>query len=157
DARPATAVVFSPWVDLAMGSASLQTNAAADPVLPVSRLRDVVGYVTGDGPGALAPNDPRISPVYAAFDAPPPVLIQVGTTEILRDDAMRLAARLRQGGGRVDLSQWPEAPHLLQMFDGYLPEARDALTEVARFIVATRDARATAVPGERVQGEASRT
>ncbi|MEM1432141.1 MAG: alpha/beta hydrolase fold domain-containing protein, partial [Pseudomonadota bacterium] len=47
DARPATAVVFSPWVDLAMGSASLQTNAAADPVLPVSRLRDVVGYVTG--------------------------------------------------------------------------------------------------------------
>ena len=140
EARPAAAVVFSPWVDLAMGSASLKTNAEADPLLPVSRMREVVEYVTGQGPGALAPNDPRLSPVYARFDAPPPVLIQVGTTEILRDDALRLAARLRQGGGRVELSQWPEAPHLWQILDGYVPEARAALAEAARFITAVLDA-----------------
>jgi acetyl esterase/lipase len=141
DARPAAAFAFSPWADLAMGSASLKTNAEADPLLPVSRMREVVTYVTGSGPEALAPNDPRLSPVYARFDAPPPVLIQVGTTEILRDDALRLAARLRQGGGRVELSQWPGAPHLWQILDGYLPEARAALAEAARFVTETLDAR----------------
>ncbi len=134
--RPAAVAAFSPWVDLALGSASLKTNAAADPMLPVSRIEEVVGYVCGDGADALAPNDPRISPVHATFDAPPPTLIQVGDTEILRDDALRMAARLRDCGGHVALSQWVEAPHVWHLFDGYIPEARAALKAAAAFLVA---------------------
>lgn len=145
-ACPAALVAFSPWVDLALGSASLKTNAAADPFLPVTRIEEVVGYVRGTGRDALATQDPRISPVHATFDAPPPVLIQVGDTEILRDDAIRVAARLREGGGRVTLSQWPQAPHVWHLFDGYIPEARAALEAAAAFLVAHAAEPGTSLP-----------
>ncbi|MEM9901049.1 MAG: alpha/beta hydrolase [Pseudomonadota bacterium] len=134
DLRPAALVAFSPWADLSKGSASQQTNAAADPLLPVSRLDEVVAYVLGSAPGALSPTDPRVSPVHARFDRPPPALIQMGDTEILRDDAVRVAARMRQGGGAVELSQWQAVPHAWQILDGYVPEARAALVEAAEFI-----------------------
>jgi acetyl esterase/lipase len=117
-------VAISPWTDLTLGSASLRTNAAADPMLPVRRIEEVVGYVLGD----LRPEDPRVSPLHAAFPAsPPPVLIQVGETEILRDDSLRMAARLRQAGGTVRLERWPDVPHAWPLFDGWIPEAGRAI------------------------------
>jgi acetyl esterase/lipase len=85
--------------------------------------------------GKLDPKDPRISPLYASFPAPPPVLLHVGTTEILRDDSRRMAAHLRASGGEVALTEWPDVPHVWQIFDGYIPEARASLREVAQFVL----------------------
>ena len=79
-------------------------------------------------------HDPRISPLYAAYDRPPPVFLQVGAREILLDDSRRMAAVLRQAGGAVTLQEWPDCPHVWQMLDGYLPEARQALVQCADFI-----------------------
>ncbi|SDJ90346.1 alpha/beta hydrolase [Aliiruegeria lutimaris] len=127
---PAGLYALSPWVDLTLSGESLRRNAERDPLLPVSRSEDARGYALGQFPA----DDPRVSPLWAAFDAPPPVCLHVGTTEILLDDSLRMAAHLRACGGTVCLREWPEAPHVLAMFDGYVPEARKALEEVAHFI-----------------------
>lgn len=129
DLRPAGCIVFSPWTDLTLSGRSLRDNARADPLLPVSRIEDTRAQLIG----ALAPEDPRLSPLHARFAAPPPVLIQVGSDEILRDDSRRMAERLRAAGGQVELEEWPHAPHVWQLFDGWLPEARVALRRAARF------------------------
>ncbi len=130
DLRPAGLFAFSPWTDLAMTGASVLRNAAADPILPAARMPDLIRMVMGD----LEPTDPRISPLFADFALPPPVMIQVGTTEILFDDARRMVERLQQSGGDAVLSEWAGAPHVWQLLDGYVPEARAALTEMAAFV-----------------------
>ena len=129
DLRPAALVAFSPWTDLTMGGGSLRGYARADPLLPVARMAEAVAYVCS----ALDPADPRVSPLFAGFDRPSPVLIQVGSDEILRDDARRMATHLQASGGAVTLQETPRAPHVWQMFDGYIPEARAALRAAARF------------------------
>ena len=94
-------------------------------------MKEIVAMVLG----TLDRRDPRISPYYAGFIAPPPVLLQVGQGEILADDSRRIAEVLRQAGGMVQLVEWPGCPHVWQMLDGYLPEARRALLDVAAFAV----------------------
>ncbi len=130
DLHPAGLFALSPWTDLSMTGASLRDNAAADPVLPVALMPALVAMVRGD----LALDDVRFSPLFAVFDAPPPVLLQVGSTEILRDDTRRIADVLRSAGGRVEVSEWQDAPHVWHLGDGYVPEARAALQQVAGFI-----------------------
>ena len=127
---PAGLFAFSPWTDLAMTGTSLHSNAAHDPLLPVTRMPDVVAMVLG----GFDARDPRISPLYARYHAPPPVFIQVGRGEILLDDSRRMAERLRHAGGRVILQEWPGCPHVWQMMDNRLPEAWQALSQTADFI-----------------------
>lgn len=127
--QPAGLFAFSPWTDLAMTGTSLLGNTN-DTMLPVERMPDVVAMVLG----GLDPRDPRISPLYARFPKPPPVFIQVGAGEILGDDSRRMADVLRHAGGKVTLQEWPDCPHVWQMSDGYLPEARQALVQTADFI-----------------------
>lgn len=128
--RPRALVAFSPWTDLDMTSVSLRTNARIDPLLPSDRMDDIVGMVLQGG----SPRDPRISPLYARFEAPPPVLLQFSQTEILRDDSVRMGARLQEQGCQVTFQQHENAPHAWQIFDGWIPEARVALKSAARFI-----------------------
>jgi acetyl esterase/lipase len=64
----------------------------------------------------------------------PPALIQVGSDEILHDDAVRLAERLREAGRHVELQVWPRMPHDFQMFAPILPEARAAITQIGEFV-----------------------
>jgi acetyl esterase/lipase len=126
---PGAVVVFSPWTDLTGSGASITENAEVDPIFPGERLPDLAGFTLGDVP----PEDPRISPLFADFPGAPPVLIQVGLTEILRDDSRRMADRLRSFGAEVALETWPDTPHVWQMF-GFLPETRAALGSAARFL-----------------------
>lgn len=128
--RPCAAVLFSPWTDLTLSGESLARNARADPLLPATRVKELVDIVAPEADR----RDPRLSPLFAPFPAPPPVLIQAGRTEILRDDAQRMATKLRGAGGRVTLDLWEAAPHVWQMLDGWLPEARDALRRAGGFV-----------------------
>ncbi|WP_241962928.1 alpha/beta hydrolase [Thalassorhabdomicrobium marinisediminis] len=128
--RPAGVVGFSPWGDLTLSGESLAANAAADPLIPVDRMREAVAlYLDG-----ADPRDPRASPVFADFPDPPPVLIQVGADEVLRSDAERLAEKT---GAKLEI--WPDVPHVWQMFDGRLPEANAAMRQVARFVQTSFD------------------
>jgi acetyl esterase/lipase len=130
DARPAGLFAFSPWTDLALTGQSLAANAAADCLLPASRMAEVVEMVRG----SLPATDPRLSPLYAVYDAPPPGLLFVATDEVLRDDACRMAERLRAAGGRVDLHEVPGVFHAWPFAAGRLPEADTAVAQTAVFV-----------------------
>ncbi len=124
---PGFAYGFSPWSDLTGSGGSIRSNARADPMLPAARLADVAQmYLQGHPAG-----DPGASPLLADFPGAPPVLLQVGSTEILLDDTLRLAERLRGFGAAVDLQVLPGTPHVCQLFDGWVPEARRALRAAA--------------------------
>lgn len=85
----------------------------------------------------LDPSDPRISPA-AASDAVlqqfPPTLLQVSAIEYLRDQSVQFAAGLWRNGVPARLSVWPQMPHVWHFFMQDLPEARQALGEVADFL-----------------------
>jgi acetyl esterase/lipase len=127
---PAGLYAFSPWVDLTLSGGSLAENAAADPLLPADRVSELVEAIRGDLPAG----DPRLSPLFADFPEAPPVLLQAGRTEILRDDTLRMAARLEAEGADVRLRLWPDTPHVVQIFGDWLPEAREARAEAAAFV-----------------------
>lgn len=127
---PAAAVALSPWTDLALTGASLITNAAADPMLNANNLPQLAQYY-------LAGTDPRTpyaSPLYGDQTGLPPVLIQVGSEEILRDDAIRIAEKLRRDNPCSRLEIWPRMPHAWQLFVPFLPEAHRAIAQIADFI-----------------------
>ncbi len=130
---PCAVFAFSPWTDLAGTGESLETNRAADLFLPVERLGEVVEIYLGEGD----PNDPRASPLYADFPGAPPVLIQLSDTEILRDDGLRMATRLRGFGASVTVEHQAQCPHVWQLLDGWLPEARTSLRRAAAFVQAS--------------------
>lgn len=134
--RPAGLFAFSPVTDLTFSGGTITSNAVSDPVLPAARRADLNRfYLAG-----ADPTDPRASPLFANFEAPPPVFLQYSETEILADDSRRMADRLRAAGGDVVLDAWPDAPHVWAIFDGLLPEARVALKRASAFINARFDA-----------------
>ncbi|MFP4275548.1 MAG: alpha/beta hydrolase [Paracoccaceae bacterium] len=128
--RAAGLVAFSPWTDLTLSGGSVRENARRDPLLPPARAGELVAQVMA----GADPADPRASPLFARFEAPPPVLIQLSESEILRDDGLRIAERLRGAGGAVEVQAWPDTPHVWQIFDGWIPEARAALRQAGEFI-----------------------
>jgi monoterpene epsilon-lactone hydrolase len=127
---PAAAVALSPWTDLALTGRSLKSNAAADPMLNADDLPDLARhYLAG-----ADPRTPYASPLYGDTAGLPPVLIQVGSDEILRDDATRMADRLQRDNPRSQLEIWPRMPHVWQLFVPVLPEARQAISRAGEFI-----------------------
>lgn len=129
---PAGAFAFSPWTDLTLSGLETNPNTASDPVIPAERVADAVAaYLKGADPA-----DPRASPVFADFPDAPPVLIQASDTELLHDDATRVAERIRSQGGFVRLEIYRGVPHVWQMLDRWIPEAREAMGSAARFVAA---------------------
>jgi epsilon-lactone hydrolase len=127
---PAAAVALSPWTDLALTGASLRENAAADPMLKAEQAPILVAHYLG----GADPKHPYASPLYGDPAGLPPTLIQVGSDEILRDDAVRMAERMRAAGCRVELEVWPRMPHVWQLFARIVPEAWQAVERIGAFI-----------------------
>jgi acetyl esterase/lipase len=127
---PAAAVALSPWADLATTGASYRDNAEADPMLSPPQPRYLARCYLGDAD----PRHPYASPIYGDPAGLPPSLIQAGGDEILRDDAVRMAERLRAAGCQVDLQIWPRMPHAWQLFARILPEGRRAIDEIGAFV-----------------------
>ncbi len=128
--RPAACFGFCPWTDLTGSGASMVENAQRDPLLPAERLPELLGFATTPGTDL---SDPRLSPLFAQFDGPAPTLIQHSQTEIVRDDAVRMAEVLRAAGGQVEVQSWPDTPHAWHIFGNALPEAREAIAKAATF------------------------
>ena len=127
---PAAAVAMSPWTDLALTGLSLTSNAAADPMLNADDLPELARYYLA----GADPRTPYASPLYGDPAGLPPVLIQVGSDEILKDDAVRMAEKLRQHNPHTRLEIWPRMPHVWQLFVPVLPEAHRAIAQIGEFI-----------------------
>jgi epsilon-lactone hydrolase len=129
-ALPAAAVAVSPWTDLALTGPSLKLNAAADPMLNVVGLpRLASGYL-----GGADPRNHYASPLYGDACGLPPILIHVGSDEILRDDAIRMAERLRAAACEVEIEVWPRMPHAWHLYARILPEGRQAIERIGTFL-----------------------
>lgn len=128
---PAGAICFSPWTDLTLSGASMQGKADLDPILDPDSLRKYAAYYAGDHDLS----EPLISPLFAELSGLPPLLIQVGTDEILLDDATRLAERAREAGVSVTLEIGDEMFHVFHMFS-FLPETKKAVESITRFVSA---------------------
>jgi monoterpene epsilon-lactone hydrolase len=126
---PACALLFSPWTDLAGTGESLVSNRDRDPMLVADRLREGADiYLAG-----ADPMNPLASPLYGDLTGLPPMLIQVGADEILLDDSTRFAARAKDAGINVEIEIWAAMPHVWQISQGFMPEARAALNQAAGF------------------------
>jgi acetyl esterase/lipase len=128
--QPVSAAVFSPWVDLTVSGVSATTKAEVDPALTPEALRIRARDYLGDRDPATSP----ASPIFADLTGLPPLLIQVGSHEILLDDAVRLAARAAEHDVSVELQVWPGVTHVFQGFAAMLDEAAQALDATAEFL-----------------------
>ena len=128
---PAAIVCMSPLTDLAKTGESMRTRADADPmVTPQSSAAYAARYVGADGDLRA----PLASPLYADLTGLPPMLVLVGTAEILLDDSTRIAARARDAGVEVDLQVWNEMIHIWPYFADKIPEGRAAIELMGNYI-----------------------
>jgi monoterpene epsilon-lactone hydrolase len=127
---PAAAVALSPWTDLALTGASLKLNSACDPLISC----DGPPLFVADYLGGADPRMPYVSPLYGDPAGLPPTMIQVGSDEVLHDDAVRMADRMRAAGCHVDLEIWPRMPHVWHVFVPLIPEARRAIDRIGAFV-----------------------
>ncbi|GMA96649.1 alpha/beta hydrolase [Pseudolysinimonas kribbensis] len=129
---PAAAVVFSPMTDLTASGDSFTTKADADPNITLDAIRTRAGdYLSGSGTSAA---DPLVSPIFADLTGLPPLLIQVGSHEVLLADATRLAAKAADDDVPVILDVTPGVPHVFQAFAAILDEGDAALDRAAGFV-----------------------
>jgi len=128
---PAAIVAFSPALDLTRTGASIDAKAGIDPILTRAGLEhNAAMYMAGQDP-----RQPLLSPAVAAdLTGFPPMLLQVGTNELLLDDSTRLAARATAAGVDVILDITADVPHVFQTYAGILDEADQALDRAALFL-----------------------
>ena len=80
------------------------------------------------------PKNPYISPIYADLKGLPPMLIQVGSAEILLSDAMRIAENAKNAGVDVILDIWEDMVHMFHMFASWAPEGQEATEKIGKFV-----------------------
>ncbi len=125
--QPAGLILMSPWLDVSLSGQSLKTNAI-HPNPTAEELERAAVWYAGDADRT----DPLMSPVFADLAGLAPLLIQVGSHDVLLDDALRLAERARAGGVPVTLSVAEGMWHVYQQSD--CPEGWAAVEEAAAFV-----------------------
>jgi acetyl esterase/lipase len=134
---PAGIVAISPWGDLDSTDKLTHHNARTDPLIPIKAAAFVVEKLMQKG-GEL---DPMLSPINLDLSGLPPVLIHVGTTEVLELDALNLGDRLAEAGVPVRVKLWRGQVHDFQLLGvDLLPEARAAIREIGEFVSQTTSA-----------------
>lgn len=128
---PAAVICISPWVDLTLTGQSHVTNAEVESILTIGTLKEwSLAYTIEDNL-----RNPLVSPIYADFHNFPPLLIQVGSDEILLDDASTLADKAKTDGVDVTLKIWEGMFHAWPALGGMIPESKRAFEEIKQFLV----------------------
>lgn len=128
---PGAVVLLSPCVDFTLNGDTEKTLRDADPAL--WNQDDITN-------GMKAYADPRdwknpyVSPIYGDFTKGfPPVLLQVGTREILLSDSVRLYRAIEGAGGDAKLDVYEGMTHVFQSYMVGTPEQSEAFNEMQRF------------------------
>jgi monoterpene epsilon-lactone hydrolase len=129
EALPAAAVLMSPTVDLTSSGASMTERAEQDPISTPDMLRQFAAdYLAG-----ADPKNPLASPLFAPLAGLPPLLIQVGTADLLLSDSERLGAAAAKAGVDVTLEIGEGLPHVYPLMLG-TPEAAQATEQTGKFL-----------------------
>ena len=134
---PSKLFLLSPWTDLTGEGRSIKENSKSDPYLSYDNWLNTSLSMQKTVKEWYAPNqdykNPLISPAFAKYSNFPKTLIQVSDIEILYSDSLDVAAAIKKGGNEVNLSVYNNLPHVWQIF-GFLPEAKQAIREISRFL-----------------------
>jgi acetyl esterase/lipase len=128
---PVCAWLVSPWTDLTMSGSTFASKNAVDPIIHKQYLYELVDAYL---PAGMDRKDPRVSPLYADLTDFPPLLIQVGSTETLLDDATRLANVAGAADVSVTLEIWPHMIHAWPLWNAHLEPGCRALASAGAFI-----------------------
>lgn len=129
---PAAGICISPWVDLTLESNSMTSKAADDPLLTPAALRWMRDqYLAGQDPKSTL-----ASPLFADLSGLAPLLIQVGSEEVLLDDARRLNDSARAAGVNVTLEVWDGMMHVWHLMAMMIPEGKQAIQGIGQYIAA---------------------
>jgi len=128
---PAGAVGLSPMLDLTLSSPSIDTNLGRDPQVTRPFLHFAIGHYL---PPDVDPKSPLASPIFADLTGLPPVLLQAGGDEALRDDSIRFGEAADAAGVDVTVECWEAMMHVWQMLAPRLPEAEAALSSIADWV-----------------------
>ena len=129
DPLPAAGVCISPWVDMEGIGDSMTTKAGEDPMVTRAGLLEMASlFLSGSNP-----RYPLAAPLYAELAGLPPLLIIVGTAEVLLDDAVRLHEKALAAGVDSVLEKWDEMVHIWPWFAPFLPEGQAAIERIGEF------------------------
>ncbi len=128
--QPAALVLLSPWADLTLSGPTMKSKAKVDPMLTEKWLRKMADTYLHGKPA----KSPTASPLFANLTGLPPMLIQVGSDEVLLSDSERLAENARAAGVKVDYHLYEDLWHVFQASQKQVPEADEALAEIVGFI-----------------------
>ena len=128
---PGCAWLVSPWTDLTMSGATLDSKDAVDPLIHRAYLAELAEAYA---PSPIDRRDALISPLFADLAGFPPLLIQVGSAETLLADATRLAAAAGSADIEVNLEIWPHMIHAWPVWNAGLEDGRRALAKAGQFI-----------------------
>lgn len=127
---PSGLILMSPFLDLTLTSESLRYNQKHDALLSVEALETGISYYV---PKDIDPSIPEISPIFGDFSGLPPTLVQVGSKEILMDDAIRFEKKAKKADVDVTYKLYTGMWHNFQMFSPWFDEAKKALADIADF------------------------
>lgn len=128
---PGGIITMSPWTDVTLSGDSYKTNYEIDPLFGNSRENMLYqcSYV-----GDADRENPYLSPLFGNFRGFPPMLMQVGSYEVLLDDTKEAAKKAREAGVRVRCSVYDGMFHVFQMGLDLIPESREAWEEVGEYL-----------------------
>ena len=129
---PVCAVPISPATEFGRIHAppSRAMKLHSDPLLPIASLQRVDEMYAGNWDAS----DPELSPLYMDCKGLPPIYLLASDSEVLLDDTVLLARRLREAGIATKLDVWPILPHAFPLFEGVFPEVREARKDIVEFI-----------------------
>ncbi len=133
DLMPAGGLLVSPLTDLTLSGGSMKTRAGVDPIASEAML----GLLGGMYAGEVALDSRYLSPALADIGGLPPLLVLVGTDEVLYDDSVRLVEGVRARGGEARLVVGVGQFHIWPLFAPILPEGREAIDGMGEFVRAT--------------------
>lgn len=129
---PAAAICLSPWIDMEQTGATMRTNAANDVFL----RKEVLDYCSGLYLPGTDRRDPLVSPLHADLSGLPPLLVQIGGSEVLLSDALRLAEMAAGARVPMTLEICPDVHHDWHIWATEVPESLAALQRIALFVAA---------------------
>ena len=129
DPLPAAGICISPWTDLTCSSETYRTKAQTDPMVPQDEIKEFAAlYLNGKDP-----KTPLASPLFADLTGLPPLLIQVGTEEVLLNDSIGLDEKARACGVDSTLEIWEQMIHVWHAFSPLLSEGKEAIARIGGY------------------------